>query len=325
MGPKNVDRLKRLIGKNYMNSMVSIGQGLTSWDWNNPSSIDAPDSGDEYFSPDSGDEYFSFAEDSGEDQNLNEQGLSSIGPTSNIQSVIPAISDPSKVEKIYVPKDGICSLERYQTKMDELMNKPGFLGVAYASKKDGSGEVPLGIIKREESQDEVYFEAFSGETGISVGYAKVLPFLKSNNYLRNYDPFRFPYRNPEETIGHEYGPNKNRHDRVFIDYMENSSEESLQHIGYVLIKTVFQYYKSACDGRISLLALNNVFTFYYKLGFRIADSNLTNLNALIADAVKSMKRKANTEKFLAHMYLPDEARALWTLEIQKRGSKGGQA
>jgi len=88
---------------------------------------------------------------------------------------------------------------------------------------------------------------------------------------------------PSQYIG--YGNNPNRSDKVLLEALhtkDDDIQEQYKYSGYQLFKMVEETYREKFKGQIILEAGYNSHAFYYKLGFRSADSSV---NAKIEQAI----------------------------------------
>lgn len=216
------------------------------------------------------------------------------------------LPDPNTVQTIYTPphpnKTDLENLGRlYAKKISDLKKDSQIMGITFAL--DKSKHLTPIYIKCTPKDAHTYFTAHNLANDKELGFAITLPFLKSNNYLKNC----WIGGRPKEYIG--YGSSQEEVGKVLLEQVTNRSE--YKNIGVILNKAIHQKFENECQARIIIDAVRITHPYHYKMGFRAAEREK---NRLYAQYVKN-HQIPDRNLGSVFMHLPDEARQLWLNEI----------
>jgi hypothetical protein len=212
-----------------------------------------------------------------------------------------------KIEKLYYNNTETSVL--FEWSRSEYRYRP-IQGIALAKKKDGSFH-PIYFRLAPKELWQFTLSALDLLNDQELGHASFYPFLKENNYIQNaWNP------KPSHMIG--YGSNPKEINKIYVQDLQNSSKMSnWTNIGVLLLKCMMQTFPE-CENRIVLDSCWDSGSFYHRLGFRILGMHAQFLNAVFAKRAKTRDYEKEYNDFGRNtMYLPDEARNLWSQEINR--------
>jgi hypothetical protein len=215
-------------------------------------------------------------------------------------------ADPNAVQTIYTPPHpstyDIQNLELHAEKIEKLKKNPEVMGITFADRKGSL--CPIYIKHTEPEDSKILFTAHDLATDTQLGFAITLPFLDSNEYLKDYWLMM-----PPQYQG--YGSSQDEVSKVLLEQVTNTSD--YKNIGVILNKAIHQKFEKKCQGRILIDAVRETHPYHYKMGFRSLDPEK---NRLYSQYAKE-RQIPNLDLGSIPMYLPDRARELWLKEIRE--------
>ena len=188
-------------------------------------------------------------------------------------------------------------------KLNARLENPIIMGTSIVIDKEQT-QIPVYIQCQKRGKYSVSFKIYRCDNDKLVGSAQVLPFLKSNNYMKGYWTHIDSGR-PQEYNG--YGTDDlNEVDKILLEKL--TSNKFYENTEGLLIKAISQYFKDRCECRMIVDARGSAHSNYYRYGFRSQSSS----NNKIYASDHNLGPKPSEV-----MYLPDDARDLWKTEIEK--------
>lgn len=198
-----------------------------------------------------------------------------------------------------VPNPTSQMLDPFAKKIESLRNQ-SVLGIGTVQNKATRAMIPV-YIEFKEISDVAIFRVRRLDNDQEMGAAKVLLVANQGNFYGNKSGASITYQNENEVY---YGNEGAKLDKIFLDDIDNDKKGLYRNVGYILIKSIHQFYKNKFEARMNFISTLDAGGFYYKLGFR-------STNSAVNQALASGTKKGGA------LFLPEWARKQWQNQIEE--------